>query len=138
MCIIVLNNISEVNMEIIGLLTCLLIIVHIFCPMFIGLLTTKDVSIDYLFSSRDEEIKASIYLERSKRAFTNLLETFPIFIILFFLSMIKQVDIANLSLFWLLLRFIYIPSYVLGLKYIRTLVWMPSFVILILIGMKFI
>ena len=125
-------------MEIIALLTCLLIIVHIFCPMFIGLLTTKDVSIDYLFSSRDEEIKASIYLERSKRAFTNLLETFPIFIILFFLSMIKQVDIANLSLFWLLLRFIYIPSYVLGLKYIRTLVWMPSFIVLILIGIKFI
>ena len=125
-------------MEIIALLTCLLIIVHIFCPMFIGLLTTKDISIDYLFSSRDEEIKTSIYLERSKRAFTNLLETFPIFIILFFLSMIKQVDIANLSLFWLLLRFIYIPSYVLGLKYIRTLVWMPSFIILILIGIKFI
>ena len=125
-------------MEIIVLLTCLLIIVHIFCPMFIGLLTTKDVSIDYLFSSRDEEIKPSIYLERSKRAFTNLLETFPIFIILFFLSMIKQVDIANLSLFWLLLRFIYIPSYVLGFKYIRTLVWMPSFIILILIGIKFI
>ena len=125
-------------MEIIALLTCLLIIVHIFCPMFIGLFTTKDVSIDYLFSSRDEEIKPSIYLERSKRAFTNFLETFPIFVILFFLSMIKQVDIANLSLFWLLLRLIYIPSYVLGLKYIRTLVWIPSFVILILIGIKFI
>ena len=125
-------------MEIIALLTCLLIIVHIFCPMFIGLFTTKDVSIDYLFSSRDEEIKPSIYLERSKRAFTNFLETFPIFVILFFLSMIKQVDIANLSLFWLLLRLIYIPSYVLGLKYIRTLVWMPSFIVLILIGIKFI
>ena len=138
MCIIVLNNISEVNMEIIALLTCLLIIVHIFCPMFIGLITTKDVSIDYLLSSRDEEIKPSIYLERSKRAFTNLLETLPIFIILLFLSMIKQVDITNLGLLWLFLRLIYIPSYVLGLKYIRTLVWMPSFIILILIGIKFI
>ena len=125
-------------MEIIALLSCLLIIVHIFCPMFIGLLTTKDVSIDYLFSSRDEEIKPSIYLERSKRAFTNLLETLPIFIILLFLSMIKQVDITNLGLLWLFLRLIYIPSYVLGLKYIRTLVWMPSFIILILIGIKFI
>ncbi|MFL2822500.1 MAG: hypothetical protein EVA21_06005 [Alphaproteobacteria bacterium] len=125
-------------MEIIALLSCLLIIVHIFCPMFIGLLTTKDVSINYLFSSRDEEIKPSIYLERSKRAFTNLLETFPIFIILFFLSMIKQVDVTNLGLFWLLFRLIYIPSYIFGLKYIRTLVWMISFVILILIGIKFI
>ena len=125
-------------MEIIALLSCLLIIVHIFCPMFIGLLTTKDVSINYLFSSRDEEIKPSIYLERSKRAFTNLLETFPIFIILFFLSMIKQVDVTTLGLFWLLFRLIYIPSYIFGLKYIRTFVWMISFVILILIGIKFI
>ena len=125
-------------MEIIALLTCLLIIVHIFCPMFIGLLTSKDVSIDYLLSSRDEEIKSSIYLERSKRAFTNLLETFPIFIILLLLSMIKQVDVVNLSLFWLFFRLIYIPSYILGLKYIRTLVWMISFVILILIGIRFI
>ena len=125
-------------MEIIALLACLLIIVHIFCPMFIGLLTTKDVSINYLFSSRDEEIKPSIYLERSKRAFINLLETFPIFIILFFLSMIKQVDVTNLGLFWLLFRLIYIPSYIFGLKYIRTFVWMISFVILILIGIKLI
>lgn len=125
-------------MEIIALLSCLLIIVHIFCPMFIGLFTTKDVSINYLFSSRDEEIKPSIYLERSKRAFTNLLETFPIFIILFFLSMIKQVDVTNLGLFWLSFRLIYIPSYIFGLKYIRTFVWMISFVILILIGIKFI
>ena len=125
-------------MEIIALLSCLLIIVHIFCPMFIGLLTTKDVSINYLFSSRDEEIKPSIYLERSKRAFTNLLETFPIFIILFFLSMIKQVDVTTLGLFWLLFRLVYIPSYIVGLKYIRTFVWMISFVILILIGIKFI
>ena len=125
-------------MEIIALLACLLIIVHIFCPMFIGLFTTKDVSINYLFSSRDEEIKPSIYLERSKRAFTNLLETFPIFIILFFLSMIKQVDVTNLGLFWLLFRLIYIPSYIFGLKYIRTFVWMISFVILILIGIKLI
>ena len=125
-------------MEIIALLSCFLIIVHIFCPLFIGLFTTKDVSINYLFSSRDEEIKPSIYLERSKRAFINLLETFPIFIILFFLSMIKQVDVTNLGLFWLLFRLIYIPSYIFGLKYIRTFVWMISFVILILIGIKLI
>ena len=125
-------------MEIIALLSCFLIIVHIFCPLFIGLFTTKNVSINYLFSSRDEEIKPSIYLERSKRAFTNLLETFPIFIILFFLSMIKQVDVTTLGLFWLLFRLVYIPSYIVGLKYIRTFVWMISFVILILIGIKFI
>ena len=91
-------------MEIIALLSCLLIIFHIFCPLLIGLLISKDVSIDYLFSSRDEKIKFSLYLNRSKRSFNNLLETFPIFLILFFLSIIKQVDNIDLSLLWLLLR----------------------------------
>ena len=125
-------------MEIVALLSCLLIIIHIFCPIFIGLMTTKDISIYYLFSSRDKEIKSSPYFDRSKRAFNNLLETLPIFIILFFLSIIKQLDVADLLLLWLLLRFIYIPLYVLGLKYIRTLVWIPSFIILIITGIKFI
>ena len=125
-------------MEIIALLSCLLIIVHIFCPMFIGLLTTKHISIDYLFSSRDNEIKSSIYFDRSKRAFNNLLETLPIFIILFFLSIIKQVDNLDLAFLWLLFRFIYIPAYILNLKYIRTIIWMLSFLILILMGIKFI
>ena len=130
--------VSGVTVEIIALLSCFLIIVHIFCPMFIGLLTTKDVSIDYLFSSRDKEIKSSLYLDRSKRAFNNLLETFPIFIILFFLSYIKQVDILDLARLWLLFRFLYIPAYLLNLKYFRTIIWMISFLILILIAIKFI
>ena len=125
-------------MEIIALLSCLLIIVHIFCPMFIGLLTTKDVSIDYLFSSRDKEIKYSSYFDRSNRAFKNLLETLPIFIILFFLSVFNQVDNFNLALLWILVRLIYIPVYILGLKYFRTFIWMISFLILILMGIKFI
>ena len=125
-------------MEIIALLSCFLVIVHIFCSIFIGLSTTKYITVNYLFSSRDEEIKSSLYLDRSKRAFNNLLETFPIFIILFFLSYIRQVDILDLARLWLLFRFLYIPAYLLNLKYFRTIIWMISFLILILIAIKFI
>ena len=87
----------ELFMEIIALFSCILLIVHIFCPVLIGFFTTKDVSIDYLFSSRDKEIKYSSYFDRSNRAFKNLLETLPIFIILFFLSVFNQVDNFNLA-----------------------------------------
>ena len=125
-------------MEIVALLSCFLLIVHIFCPILIGLITTKDISIDYLFSSRDKEIKYSSYFDRSNRAFKNLLETLPIFIILFFLSVFKQVDNFNLALLWFLVSFIYIPVYISGLKYFRTFIWMISFLILILMGIKFI
>ena len=104
----------------------------------IGLFTTKDISIDYLFSSRDKEITYSSYFDRSNRAFKNLLETLPIFIILFFLSVFNQVDNFNLALLWILVRLIYIPVYILGLKYFRTFIWMISFLILILMGIKFI
>jgi len=125
-------------MEIIALFSCILLIVHIFCSVLIGLFTTKDISIDYLFSSRDKEIKYSSYFDRSNRAFKNLLETLPIFIILFFLSVFNQVDNFNLGLLWILVRLIYIPVYILGLKYFRTFIWMTSFLILILMGIKFI
>ena len=125
-------------MEIIALFSCILLIVHIFCSVLIGLFTTKDISIDYLFSSRDKEITYSSYFDRSNRAFKNLLETLPIFIILFFLSVFNQVDNFNLALLWILARLIYIPVYILGLKYFRTFIWMISFLILILMGIKFI
>ena len=125
-------------MEIVALLSCILLIVHIFCPILIGLITTKDISMDYLFSSRDKEIKYSPYFDRSNRAFKNLLQTLPIFIILFFLSFFNQIDNFNLALLWILIRFFYIPVYILGLKYIRTFIWMISFIILILMGIKFI
>ena len=125
-------------MEIIALFSCILLIVHIFCQVLIGLFTTKDISIDYLFSSRDKEITYSSYFDRSNRAFKNLLETLPIFIILFFLSVFNQVDNFNLALLWILVKLIYIPVYILGLKYFRTFIWMISFLILILMGIKFI
>ena len=128
----------ELFMEIIALFSCILLIVHIFCSVLIGLFTTKDISIDYLFSSRDKEITYSSYFDRSNRAFKNLLETLPIFIILFFLSVFNQVDNFNLALLWILVRLIYIPVYILGLKYFRTFIWMISFLILILMGIKFI
>ena len=47
-------------------------------------------------------------------------------------------DNFNLTLLWILVRLIYIPVYILGLKYFRTFIWMISFLILILMGIKFI
>ncbi len=124
-------------MENILLLSCALIVFHIICPMIIGILSSKDITFNYLFSSRDTEVKTSIFFERSKRTFINLLETFPIFLILMVLSIFKGVDNYNLGMFWLILRFIYIPLYVLNFKYIRTLIWASSFLLLILMLFKF-
>ena len=61
-------------MEDIILLSCILIIVHILCPVIIGLLDSKEITIGYLFSSRDKDINASKIYDRSKRSFLNLFE----------------------------------------------------------------
>ena len=124
-------------MENIIFLTCLLIGIHIICPMFIGLFFSKEINLDYLFSSRDIKIKPPLYYERAKRSFLNLYETFPIFIILVLFSMIKNVDNFDLSLIWLILRYLYIPVYIFGIKYLRTVVWGLSFITLILMAIKF-
>ena len=125
-------------MEIVAILLCVLIIVHIFCTILTGLLSVKDISIDYLFSSRDKEITSSLYFDRAKRSFYNLFETLPLFIILFFLSIIKPVENTELAFLWVFIRFVYIPVYIFNLKYLRTIIWITSFIILILMGVKFI
>ena len=124
-------------MENIILLTCLLISIHIISPMFIGLFFSKEITLDYLFSSRDIKVKPQLFYERAKRSFLNLYETFPIFIILVLFSMIKNVDNFDLSLIWLILRYLYIPVYIFGIKYLRTVIWGLSFITLILMTIKF-
>ena len=124
-------------MEKLILLTCLLIIVHIFIPILIGMISSREMSLDYLFSSRDNEIKNSNFYIRSKKSFKNLLETLPIYVMIILLSMYNNVDNFELGLYWVILRFIYIPSYIIGLKYIRTFIWASSLIVLILMGIKF-
>ena len=124
-------------MEKLILLTCLLIIVHIFIPILIGMISSREMSLDYLFSSRDNEIKNSNFYIRSKKSFKNLLETLSIYVMIILLSMYNNVDNFELGLYWVILRFIYIPSYIIGLKYIRTFIWASSLIVLILMGIKF-
>jgi uncharacterized MAPEG superfamily protein len=106
-------------------------------PMLIELLT-KNTNLKYFLSSRDENTKISAHAQRANRALKNLLETFPIFIGLAILSLIKDVDNSSIALFWLTFRIIYVPVYVLGINYIRTGIWAASLICLILMGLKFI
>jgi uncharacterized MAPEG superfamily protein len=120
------------------LVTLLLILIQIFIPVTIDLLITKKLNFLYLFSSRDEVSKSSLFFDRSQRALKNLFETLPIFITLAILSIIKNVDISFLASLWLAARIIYIPIYVFGIDYVRTIVWVVSLICLIMMGIRFI
>ena len=124
-------------LENILILSFLLVIIQLTIPMLIELLS-KNTSLKYFLSSRDENTKISTQAQRANRALKNLLETFPIFIGITLLSLIKDVDNSTIALFWLIFRIIYVPVYVLGINYLRTGIWTASLVCLILMGLKFI
>jgi uncharacterized MAPEG superfamily protein len=124
-------------LENILILSFLLVMIQLSIPMLIELLT-KNTNLKYFLSSRDENTKISAHAQRANRALKNLLETFPIFIGLAILSLIKDVDNSSIALFWLTFRIIYVPVYVLGINYIRTGIWAASLICLILMGLKFI
>ena len=126
------------HIENIIILGCLLVLIQIFIPIIIEYIFTKKINLQYLLSSRESSIQNSDYFQRGKRALSNLLETFPIFIFLILLSIFKEIDNANLAVLWLFFRSIYIPIYILGINYVRTLIWVGSLVCLILMGIKFI
>ena len=125
------------TIENIVLLTCLLVLVQILTPTLIDFIFMKKLNLLDLSSSRDDNIDNSIYFERGKRAFSNLLETLPIFILLMFLSINKDIDNLNLAALWLTFRLFYFPIYILGINFIRTFVWFGALVCLIIMGLKF-
>ena len=125
------------TIENIILLTCLLVLLQIFIPILIDFIFMKKLNLLNLFSSRDDNIDNSIYFERGKRAFNNLLETLPIFILLMFLSISKDIDNLNLAALWLTFRVFYFPIYILGINFVRTFVWFGALVCLIMMGLKF-
>jgi len=124
-------------LENILILSFLLVIIQLTIPMLIELFT-KNTSLKYFLSSRDENTKISAQAQRANRALKNLLETFPIFIGITLLSLFKDVDNSTVALFWLIFRIIYVPVYVLGINYLRTGIWTASLICLILMGLKFI
>jgi len=125
------------TLENILVLSSLLVIIQITIPMLIDLLAKK-TSLNYLFSSRDKTTENSILAQRAIRALKNLLETFPIFVGLTLLSIIKDIDNSSIAFLWLMSRVIYVPVYIYGINYIRTALWAVSLICLMLMGIKFI
>ena len=92
-------------------------------------------NIKYLLSNRDESNSDSVLLGRAKRAGNNLLESLPTFLALAILSIVLKVDNSDLMLYWLVLRIAYTASYLVGVAYLRTLLWLGSVVCMIMMAL---
>jgi uncharacterized MAPEG superfamily protein len=83
-------------------------------------------NVDYLFGNRDESNPESLLVGRAKRAGSNLLESLPSFLALAILSVVLAADNSDLMLYWLVLRVAYVVSYLVGVTYLRTILWLGS------------
>jgi len=82
----------------------------------------------WLMGSRDQDIEFSILTQRAKRAAANYMETVVIFLTLALLAVMKDIDVSEPALYWLGLRIAYLPLYLAGVPFIRSLVWVAALV----------
>lgn len=90
--------------------------------------------------ARDEGSETKgVFAGRADRAFRNYLETFPAFGVLALLLIVLQradgIGLAG-AILWLVARVIYLPLYLAGVPYLRTVVWIAALVGLILMGVR--
>lgn len=98
-------------------------------------LLTRDLGSQYNAGARDEDKPLSAVAGRAERALRNFLETYPAFIILALAASLA--GISNGLTQWgagayLVFRLAYIPLYLLGIPYVRSLSFLGACVGLLL------
>ena len=90
----------------------------------------------YLLSSRDEPAKArGVLYGRACRALANYLENFTPFVAVALALMVTQRTGGAGAIgatIWILARIVYLPIYVSGIIYVRTIVWGISIIGLVM------
>ncbi len=108
---------------------CVLALVHVFAA---GQVRTRQYGTKWNMGARDEVLPPpNLLVGRLTRAQANFFETFPIVI-----AAILAIEVAHLNshttalgaMLWLGARTLYLPLYAAGVPLVRTLVYMVSFV----------
>ncbi|KQQ45508.1 MULTISPECIES: MAPEG family protein [Rhizobium/Agrobacterium group] len=111
----------------------LILMVHIALQ---AMTATKELGSSWNAGPRDDGKKPQGKLAgRAERAVSNFLETYVAFIALAF-GVIMAGDPAGIALIgawiWVICRIVYIPLYLMGIPYVRSLVWIGSMIGLLL------
>ena len=91
---------------------------------------------EYLASSRDNPPPQSQLQQRTTRAGANLQESLPAYLALSLLAITQNVDLTTAAMCWLVLRIVYIPCYLFGVTYLRSLIWAGSLASLIYMAVQ--
>lgn len=109
-------------------------IVNLFLKMSFSL--HKVPFVDWTYTKGDTSNITQIS-QRVNVSLNNLTESMPIFLALAILSVMLDVDNLMLAQTWLVLRITYLLGAILNLyqyKMIRPLIWLPSIIVLVLMG----
>ena len=97
--------------------------------------------VEFAATDRDDEPRPNALNQRADNALRNLQETYPVFLALAVAAALGRGDDLSLwgGVIYLVARVVYLPLYVFGVKYIRSLVWTISAVglIVMFIGVAF-
>ena len=91
----------------------------------------KDAALSYFLGNRDTDITVSELPGRAKRALTNLQESLIVFFPLAILALVSGAAANEAAAIWLGLRVAHTISYLMGLAYVRTLIWFASLACLV-------
>lgn len=100
-------------------------LIHLALPSGIGFVR-KELTNSYLVGPRDESPEVSAVIQRARRASNNIQESMLVFMPLMVLAMAMGTNIAETATIWLGLRIAYLITYLMGVSYIRTLIWFAS------------
>ena len=108
------------------------VVLLVFHILLQGWTVTRELGSQWNAGSRDDGQKPSGHLAgRAERASNNFRETYPAFVALA-LALVFKGDAATVGLYgtwiWFICRIIYIPLYLAGIPYIRSLVWVGSLI----------
>lgn len=114
--------------------TLVVYLVHLMLPSTIALLR-KEVTNDYLVGPRDDQPEVSQIVQRARRASNNIQESLLVFMPLAILAVATSAPVAETATIWLGLRIAYLVTYLMGVSYLRTLIWLASVVCLALVAL---
>jgi len=81
--------------------------------------------VQYAATGRDNEPAPTLMTARGNKALRNFLETYPVFAVLLIANLLQVPDplCSWGAEIYLVARVVYLPLYIFGVQYIRSLVW---------------
>lgn len=119
------------------LIVLLVLALYVF-QLFLQEVSGSRMDLETIVGTRDEPLKLSVAASRLDRAKNNMREALPLFLGISMLVLFKGGDMSlatNAALGFLIARVLYIPAYVSGLPWLRSLIWVVGMACMLIMAL---